>query len=333
MTRLLPIIVSGFILLSGSCAELASSDPAEQEGQNEADESETVLLVEAPLPTELSLKISTPLEITEILSSDLMAGRETGTPGSAQARFFIQKELKARGLEPHQHKFTFLNRDGSDVEGINLLARIDGKSDGPVMVITAHYDHVGVQNGEVFNGADDNASGVAGAFAVADHFLANPPEHSVVFAFLDAEEAGLHGAHALVRDGLPSGGDIAFNMNFDMLSKNDKNELYAAGAHHRPWLEPMLKAVAEDAPIDLKLGHDDPSLGPREDWTLLSDHGAFHRAGIPFVYFGVEDHGEYHKPTDDFETIPQDFFLGSIETVILAAERIDADLGDIAVSE
>lgn len=267
----------------------------------------------------------------QILSADDMSGRQTGTEGGAKARNFLIEQMQARGLGVTAHRFAFQNRAGEAMQGVNLLARIEGRTDGPVMVVTAHYDHVGVREGEIYNGADDNASGVAGALAVADHFLASRPQYDVVIGLLDAEEMGLHGARALVAEGLPGGGEIALNVNFDMLSKNDKNELFAAGAWHAPWLEPMLNAVAAKAPVALKLGHDDPALGA-DDWTQQSDHGPFHEAGIPFVYFGVEDHKDYHKPSDDFDTIPQDFFLRSIETVVMAAAKFDAELGTIAAA-
>lgn len=273
--------------------------------------------------------ISDPLEIVRILSADNMDGRQTGTEGNLKARDFLRQQMSARGLPIQEHAFTFSGRDGQTRDGLNLLTRIEGETDGPVMVVTAHYDHVGARDGQIYNGADDNASGVAGALAVADHFLTERPEYDVVIALLDAEEMGLQGARALVADGLPGGGAIVLNMNFDMLSKNTRNELYAAGARHRPFLEPMLNAVAAKAPIFLKLGHDDPALGS-DDWTFQSDHGPFHQAGIPFVYFGVEDHPDYHQPTDIFDTIPQDFFLQSIETVVMAAEHFDTHLGEIA---
>ena len=273
-------------------------------------------------------EISTPLQMLEVLSADDMGGRQTGTEGNVKARNYLSAELSARGLAITEHGFTFENRAGETLNGLNLIARIDGATEGPVMVVTAHYDHIGTRDGAIFNGADDNASGVAGAFAVADHFIANPPEHDVVIALLDAEEMGLQGARALVRDGLGGAGDIALNMNFDMLSQNSDNELYAAGAWHRPDLAPLLQAVANEAPVSLKLGHDDPALG-QDDWTLQSDHGPFHQAGIPFVYFGVEDHQHYHKETDEFRYVPQDFFLRSIETVVMAAEMFDTELGGL----
>ncbi len=318
MTSIRTSLFASFTLLSAACGQTSTEPPAQ-----------SAAAPQATLQTDQSACTQTvpctPLQILEALSADEMGGRQTGTEGNAKARAFLRNRFAARGLEARNHEFTFETREGDTLTGINLLARIEGKTDGPFMVVTAHYDHVGTHEGQIFNGADDNASGVAGAFAVADHFRANPPEHDVVIALLDAEEMGLQGAHALVRDGLGAGGDIALNVNFDMLSRNDKNELYAAGAFHRPDLAPLLKAIAADAPVALKLGHDDPALGS-DDWTLQSDHGPFHQAGIPFVYFGVEDHQDYHQPTDVFETVPQDFFLRSIETVIMAAEMFDAEL-------
>ena len=278
------------------------------------------------------------LEIVRILAADEMGGRRTGTEGNAAARAWLVDQMAARGLQPfienYAHDFTFQTVRGETLTGINLIAHIDGQSDQdwPVLVVTAHYDHVGMRGADIYNGADDNASGVAGALAIADHFLAEPPENDVIIALLDAEEIGLQGAKAFMSDARVQRGDIGLNINLDMLSKNDRNELYAAGAYHRPELAPLLEEIAASAPITLKLGHDDPSLGP-DDWTQQSDHALFHRAGIPFVYFGVEDHPDYHQPTDVFETIPQDFFLGSVETVVMAADRLDEALTTLAPAE
>ena len=85
--------------------------------------------------------------------------------------------------------------------------------------------------------------------------------------------------------------------------------------------------IAARAPVDIKMGFDEGD--GREDWTLLSDHAAFFRAGIPHLYFGVEDHPDYHKPTDDFERIDQDWFLRSVESVVMVAAEMDARLDEI----
>ena len=115
-----------------------------------------------------------------------------------------------------------------------------------------------------------------------------------------------------------------------MVSRSDKNELYAAGAFRTPALRPYLEQIAVSAPVTLKLGHDDPALG-RDDWTTQSDHMAFHQIGKPWVYFGVEDHPDYHRPTDDFGAIPQDFFRRSAATVEQAVRVFDQNLDSMAL--
>jgi len=271
------------------------------------------------------------LEDVRILSADDMQGRAPGTPGSALARAYILKRFGEIGLDPvgaaFEQPFSYTKRDGTKVEATNLVARIPGtEKGGKVLVVTAHYDHLGVRAGEIFNGADDNASGVGGLLAVAEAFKAKPPRHDVILAVVDAEEGGLRGARAFVANPPVPLATIGLNVNFDMLSKNPKNELYAAGAGPSPALRPILEAVAKSAPVSLKLGHDTDINGPRDNWTNQSDHYAFAEKGVPWVYFGVEDHPEYHQATDEFATIPQDFYRRSVATVIQATLALESAL-------
>ena len=268
------------------------------------------------------------------LSTDEMGGRQTGTDGNAKAQAYLLAliaDLNVDMVGPtheHQFKFTTENEDGTSIDrvGTNLLFRIEGAGNtDKTIVISAHYDHLGTRDGEIFNGVDDNASGVAAVMATAENFKANPPKNDVIFALFDAEEMGLQGARAFVRNIERIDPNIAFNINFDMLSRSDKNELYVAGAFHRPGLAPVIDAIAKKAPVKLLKGHDDPALGSN-DWTFSSDHGPFHQAEIPFLYFGVEDHPHYHRPSDEFDSVPIDFFLRSLETVVMAAEEVDDQL-------
>ena len=136
---------------------------------------------------------------------------------------------------------------------------------------------------------------------------------------------GLQGARHFVGN-LPVPKDsILLNVNMDMLARNDKGELYAAGTFHYPHLRPALEKAQKKAKVKLLLGHDDPKLG-RDDWTKQSDHGAFHAAKIPFIYFGVEDHTDYHKPTDDFANIHPEFYVRAVETILKAARTLDKEL-------
>jgi hypothetical protein len=94
-----------------------------------------------------------------------------------------------------------------------------------------------------------------------------------------------------------------------------------------------VEAAAAEAPVTLLTGYDEPTDNPRDDWTLLSDHGPFHMVGIPFLYLGVEDHEHYHQPSDTFENMTLDFFLGAVETAKDVARRVDAQLAEIAAAE
>jgi Zn-dependent M28 family amino/carboxypeptidase len=280
------------------------------------------------------------LKDVRFLAADTLEGRLVGTPGSAKARAYLLDRMKSVGLEPafsgsYEQHFEFTRRSSPKrVErGVNLVGMIRGSSDSDrVMVVTAHYDHLGVVKGQIHNGADDNASGVAALLALAQAFKARPPQHTIVFALVDAEEGGsalsTNGARTLVAHPPVPVERIALNFNMDMVSKNAKNELYAVGVHHWPFLKPTLDAVAKDAPVKLLQGHDRPEDGD-QDWTLLSDHAAFHAAKIPWVYFGVEDHPEYHKPTDDYGTVPRDFFIRSVKTLETAARALDAQLDNL----
>jgi len=274
------------------------------------------------------------LQDVQALAADDMQGRATGTEGAAAARLHILQRFTDIGVQPaygrFQAPFAFDTDEGARLEGVNLVGQIPGREPGPVLLVMAHYDHLGVKDGEIFNGADDNASGVAGLLAIAESFAAEPPRHTVVFAVLDAEELRLAGAKALAANPPVPLSQIALAINLDMISKSDKGELYAAGAAHFPWLKPRLDALAGQAPVTLKLGHDGPPWTGHDDWSDASDHGALGAAGVPWVYFGVEDHPEYHQPTDDAGSIPKAFFSGAVATVVMAARRFDADLSLLA---
>ncbi len=264
------------------------------------------------------------------LSSDDLKGRETGTAESAIARDYVLKRFKESGVEPFKkdylQKFSFTDRRENKFDGVNIIGFIKGKTTpNKYIVVSAHYDHVGVNDGEIYNGADDNASGTSALFAIATYFNKNKPNHTIIFAAFDAEEKGLQGARFFV-DNLPvEQKDILLNINMDMLGRNDKNELYASGIYHYPNLKPYIEAIQKAAPVKLLFGHDSPDLG-RDDWTFQSDHGAFHRKKIPFIYFGVEDHKDYHKPTDDFEFIQPEFYVNAVETIVSAIKSIDENM-------
>jgi hypothetical protein len=279
----------------------------------------------APAPT---IDAESLMTVVRTLASPEMEGRGAGTPGGLRARAFIVERFGAIGLEPLGDGFLLpfefpARPDGVTTAGANVAGQCAGASpEAPVIVVSAHYDHLGVRDGEVYQGADDNASGVAVLLALAASCLEAPLRHTAIFVAFDAEEHGLQGARAFVEAPPVPRERIALNVNLDMVSRGDKGELYAAGTHHYPALRPPLEQVASRAPVRLRFGHDRPEDGT-DDWTMQSDHGRFHEAGIPFVYFGVEDHPDYHKPTDTAERIDPVFFAAAAETILDALRTLD----------
>lgn len=274
------------------------------------------------------------LQTVTTLADAKFEGRAAGSPGGIAAREYVLARFKAIGLHPvagaHVFPFTFATKAASSARegrGANVLGMCVGKDPAlPLFVVSAHYDHLGVRDGVIYHGADDNASGVAVMLEVAAYCQKNPMRRNIVFAAFDAEEGGLNGARVFVSSGPIPRERIGLNINLDMVSRSDKREIFIAGTYHTPALKPALDLVAKRAPITVLFGHDRPAAlaGGVEDWTDQSDHGPFHAAKIPFVYFGVEDHPDYHKPTDTADKINRGFFIDVAETVLASVLQLDA---------
>jgi Zn-dependent M28 family amino/carboxypeptidase len=266
-----------------------------------------------------------------------MEGRRTGTPGSARARAYLVQQLTSIGVRPlgasYEHPFHFRTRGAAAADsmvGVNLVARIPGRSSsGQVLVMSAHYDHLGVRNGEVFNGADDDASGCVALLTVAERLMREPPQHDVLLVFFDAEEMGLQGARAFVNAPPVPLASIAANLNLDMVARQDAGALWVAGTAHYPVLKPLAEAASAASKVTVRFGHDTRDLKPGDDWTGSSDHGAFHAKGIPFLYLGVEDHPDYHKAGDDADKVDPAFYRRSVEFASALVRQLDGALATL----
>jgi Zn-dependent M28 family amino/carboxypeptidase len=267
------------------------------------------------------------------LAADSMEGRRIGSAGSAMSRALIAAKLRASAVRPvegeFEHPFPVTLRDTAVHRGVNVLGVVRGADTSRVIVVSAHYDHVGTSGGVVYNGADDNASGTAALLTLAAWYAKHPPRHTIIFAFFDGEETGLLGARAFVASPPVPLARIGANVNLDMIARLDKNELYAAGSSPWPFFRPLLEATAHGAPIKLLLGHDTNATGAHDNWTNQSDHYAFHLAGIPWVCFGVEDHPDYHRPTDDVERINPGRYVGAMRTIADFLHRLDESLDTV----
>ena len=260
------------------------------------------------VPAERILDSNMIISELRFLSSDTCEGRKNGSIGHELAAERIINNLKKNralnfknGFEQH---FT-TNSFNSLSEGKNIIGYVKGeKFADSFIVVSAHYDHLGKNAASaIYYGADDNASGVACLEALVKYFVKHPQQYTIVFAFFDKEEVGLLGAKYFVNN-LPEGltkTNIKLNVNLDMIARSDQNNLYVCGLRHYPTFSKAVYNLLNKTTVNLLVGHDSGSF--HDDWTTQSDHYAFHKKNIPFLYIGVEDHADYHHITDTFDKV------------------------------
>jgi len=118
---------------------------------------------------------------------------------------------------------------------------------------------------------------------------------------------------------------ISMNLNFDMTARADSDgKLWVTGTYQNPYFRPLLERIAPRGTVSLAFGKDTPEDKGADNWVEASDHAAFHRAGLPFLYFGVNYHSDYHRPTDDFEKVVPATFQSSTELAIEGFRALDA---------
>lgn len=288
---------------------------------------------EAPAAPEAAPAVDSQLwEDLSILAADDMEGRGPSTPGGEKARAYIVSRFEEMGIAApamgRLQPFQATTRRGAVVNGVNVLGVIPGTRRGDrYIVVTAHYDHVGIADGQIHNGADDNASGVATMLALAADLKRQAPEHSVIFVAFDAEESGLLGARHFVEAPPVPLESIALNLNFDMTARAETDgKLWVTGTYQHPTFRPLLEGIAPVGGISLAFGKDTPEDTGANNWVEASDHGAFFRANVPFLYLGVEFHQDYHKPTDDVDRVQPAVFQSSTTLAIRSFRALDAGL-------
>lgn len=316
MTRsTLCLFVAGAALIVSGCAAVPTTAPSAPSAV-------------APVSSQL-------LEDVRILSADDMQGRDAGSEGSERARAYIVSRLEALGVQPapfgRLQRFEAPGRTREGVKtfsGVNIVGLIPGtRVADRYIVVTAHYDHVGVNDGQIFHGADDNASGVATMLELAARLKAQPPEHSVLIVALDGEERGLLGAREFVKAPPVPLSSLSLNLNFDMTARAETDgHLWVTGTYQHPNLRPVLEAVAPNGAVSFAFGKDTPQDTGENNWVDASDHGAFHEAGVPFLYMGVDYHPDYHRPSDTFDRITPSIFTSATEIAIAGFRALDQAL-------
>jgi Zn-dependent M28 family amino/carboxypeptidase len=273
----------------------------------------------------------------KVLSSDEFRGRETQSVGNKKAQDYIRSTLYNDSVKPfnHSYKHSFIfSRYREKHQGTNVIAMSIG-SEVPekYIVLSAHYDHIGQKGQKIFNGADDNASGTAALLALAKVVTAYPLKHSVIFLFTDAEEIGLKGAKAFVEQNPSIIDQTKLNINIDMIAGSQTSKtLHVFSKKMSDIITPetgqRLKLIQRHSGIKVKKGFrlSGRAGSQNRNWSNASDHGAFYRKGIPFMYFGVGEHENYHKHTDTYENVNISLFFGAAQSIYQQLIYIDENI-------
>ena len=189
----------------------------------------------------------------------------------------------------------------------NVIGIIEGNDPEQIMVLGAHYDHLGMSNGFLWNGADDNASGTIGVLTLAKAIMetGKKPEKTIIIALWTAEEEGLLGSRYYVDKLSYPKEHLRLNLNFDMISRyvsdDEPNKVTMTYTSSCPEFQKLTENNLEKYGINLDVVYessDDPPGG--------SDHRSFVAAGIPIMRFKPGHREEYHTPADETETIDWD---------------------------
>lgn len=272
----------------------------------------------------------------KILSDDAMQGRQTGSAGERMALAYIEKEFKALKLQPKggsnsfQQPFPFKSGvHGTGTEGTahNVVAYLDNNSDKTI-IIGAHYDHLGLgengssldanPQGKIHNGADDNASGVAGVLELARYFSKNKITEKSNFLFIcfSGEELGLYGSKYFTEHPTVDLTKVNYMINMDMIGRLNPTtkSVSVSGSGTSPVWETTLKNI--DTQLSIKT--DSAGVGP-------SDHTSFYLKNLPVLHFFTGSHSDYHKPSDDWDKINYEGEKEVLELIVALIEKLDTE--------
>ena len=254
------------------------------------------------------------------LSDDKMEGRRAGTNGIEKAAKYIESEFERIGLTTYDTLNSYRqNFNFYDMPFYNVIGVIEGKSlPNEYVIISAHYDHLGIdhkkEGDNIYNGANDNASGTTAVLALAEYFKKlDNNERSLIFVAFTAEEMGLIGSRYFGKNINPN--DIVAGINIEMIGKESpygKNTAWITGFDRSDFGEIIQKNLSN---TNYEV-FPDPYI--KEKLFFRSDNAALAKLGIPAHTFSttpMEKDSNYHKVTDEYEVLDILTIKESIELI------------------
>ena len=276
-------------------------------------------------------------QLLYVYASDYFQGRETGAIGQKRAvdflrEFYKNRDIKAaKGTEDYFQKM-LLTINKKKVATENVVAIIEG-SEKPdeYIVISSHLDHIGIHDGQINNGADDDGSGTVSMLEIAEAFQkavedGKGPKRSIVFLHVTGEEKGLLGSKYYTDNPLYPLANTIANLNIDMVGRADPKRkssnpdyIYLIGSDRLSTELHELSEEVNKATVNIELdytfnAHDDPNR-----FYFRSDHYNFGKNNIPVIFYFNGTHADYHKPTDTVEKIEFDLMKTRAQLIFATA--------------
>jgi Zn-dependent M28 family amino/carboxypeptidase len=316
LTKLFAIICLVLLWSCSSTQQLAkdANEPASDKKELEVSSLESQLSIQTLEDTR---------EIITTLASDDFGGRQPGTQGYTNAAKYVAEFLESNSIEAFRNGSYQDTLVIKDKETYNVVGLIKGSGEDYVM-ICAHLDHLGAAEGEdnIYNGANDNASGVTAVLQVAKVLAKLDFEQNVIVALFSAEEMGLVGSKHLAQRLRKEEINLTHVFNFEMIGKTlstGPNQVYLTGFKKSNMAEEMNKAVGFEFVKFLP-------AAIRYQLFSRSDNFPFYAEfGIPshtISTFDFENYDHYHKASDEVELLDIENMHDVIQTSTLAIGKI-----------
>ncbi|GGW70199.1 peptidase M28-like protein [Winogradskyella epiphytica] len=326
------VLITFLLLIVGSCSTIRHSEKISNLKNSIVYKDKAV--VENYLNTIKSEELKR--HVNEI-SSDKYKGRMTGEDGHNQVCDYIRnhyKNLDIRAPESHSNYYQIVPKEVLPQnlnQSQNVIAYIEGSEfPNEYLYISAHSDHEGVRNGEIYNGADDNGSGTAAVLEMAEAMslaVANGhrPKRSIVFLHVTAEEVGLHGSRYYTENPVFPLENAIATLNIDMIGRvdyrhiDDENYIYLIGSDK---ISTELDFIAQKANTEFTQLNLDYKYNAENDpnrYYYRSDHYYFDQKGIPVIFFFNGEHEDYTKPTDTADKINYDLLAKRAQLIFATA--------------
>lgn len=285
----------------------------------------------------------------EIFAGEKFEGREAGKKGQKKAARYLASEFRKAGIPPSGDTSYFqpfeiqtkkkdsLEKGKALLQTENVIAFIEGTDlKNEVIIISAHYDHLGKKLNVVYNGADDDGSGSVALLEIASAFAnakkqGKGPRRSIAFIGFSAEEKGLLGSKFYVKHPTWPLANTVCNLNIDMIGRVDKfhsadsDYVYVIGADK---ISTKLHNINEDANYHhtgLKMDYRYNDLEDKNKFYYRSDHYNFARNGVPVIFYFNGTHEDYHKESDEEHKIVYRLLEVRAKLVFFTAWKIAND--------